>query len=285
MSIGVIWNRNSRRGRHLNVGALFPNAEIADTREPGDGERLAADMARRHDTVVAVGGDGTIHAVVNGLSGADVALGILPCGTGNVLAAELGIPVNEPRRAAEIATGAHERRVDLGEAGGRRFVASAGYGLDAKVVPVADGLKPVFGRASYIIVALGMQFTTAPWQVQVSVDGEPAYDGPMVLTAVATATRYGGFMTLSHQADIADGLMELAILTPGRWLPCGTFGVAIRSMLSAAESCRRVRVFRGSEFSFSFANVPPAQIDGELWPGAGFAMRTLPRALRVKAPD
>ena len=108
-------------------------------------------MREGFERIVAAGGDGTINEVVNGIAGSDAALGLLPMGTMNVFATELGLPSYDLNRCWEIIKAEHTRLIDLPSANGKHFVQLAGVGLDAQVVKETSlALKRNFGPLSYL---------------------------------------------------------------------------------------------------------------------------------------
>jgi len=151
----VIFNptAGSRRRRRLAraLVVLGPLAEFAETSGPGDARRIAAVAAAEgHGCVVAAGGDGTIAEVAAGLMGSRTALGILPFGTANVLALELGLP-RDPEGAARVIQAGREALIYPGITGERLFVQMLGAGFDAAVVQhLPPGLKRRIGKAAYV---------------------------------------------------------------------------------------------------------------------------------------
>lgn len=145
--------RRWRLARAMRV--LGEGVAVAETAGPGDARRLAAEAARAgHDCVVAAGGDGTIAEVAEGLAGTGAALGILPFGTANVLALELGLPLR-PEPAARVVAAGREAAIRPGIARGaegeRVFVQMLGAGLDAAVVhALPPGLKRALGKGAYV---------------------------------------------------------------------------------------------------------------------------------------
>jgi diacylglycerol kinase family enzyme len=125
----VILNPAARSERARNVWdriESLPRAQVRPTQAPGDAERYAREAAETGvRIVVAAGGDGTINGVVNGLAGSDTALGILPVGTMNVFAAEMGLP-NDLEEAWEIIEAGYTRSIDLAQANEHFFVQLAG---------------------------------------------------------------------------------------------------------------------------------------------------------------
>jgi len=159
----IVFNPAAGAGRRRRLGralaALLARGlrpDLAETRGPGHAEALAREAAGRGvPVVVAAGGDGTIAEVAAGLAGSGAALGVLPLGTANVLAWELGLP-RQPERAAEIVAGGrasllHPGIARFADGRTRLFVQMLGAGFDAEVVARLDlGLKRRIGRAAYV---------------------------------------------------------------------------------------------------------------------------------------
>ncbi len=113
--------------RLLDLVSNMPHIHAEITTGPCDALDMAREAVERHyDRIIAAGGDGTINQIINGISGAEIELGIIPLGTGNVLAHDLGIPANSIDQALGIIEAGNTRSVDVACAGGRRFVLMAG---------------------------------------------------------------------------------------------------------------------------------------------------------------
>ena len=130
----VILNPAARSDRaqrwRARVEEITRGSALCATSRTGEAEALARNAAAEgFQTIVAAGGDGTIHEVVNGLAGTDAALGLLPLGTMNVFATELGLPANDLGRCWQIIQQQHSRLIDLPSANGKHFVQLAGWGL------------------------------------------------------------------------------------------------------------------------------------------------------------
>lgn len=194
-----------------------PEAEIRLSSMPSDGERLAREAVLEGFTsIVAAGGDGTINEVVNGIMQADISgvrFGVLPVGTMNVFAVELGIPLNSPEAAWEVIRSGHVRRVDLPlcttPSGERSFVQLAGAGLDAEVVRrTTRESKRAFGPLSYLI-SLAQVAGRRPPKIRIRPTGGPERSGSFVL--LGNGRFYGGPFRFFRDGSPTDGLLDVLV--------------------------------------------------------------------------
>lgn len=200
---------------------------VRDTTGRGDAERIARDVATTGDAaamdaVVAAGGDGTINEVVNGLlarpavggnegSGRGVPpLGVLPLGTANVLAWELGLP-GDPAGLAAVLGSAPARRAHLGLANGRAFVMMAGVGLDARVVEQVDPvLKRLAGKGAYAVETMRQILFHRPPCYRVAVGGR---EWPVGAVIVAKGRLYGGRFVCAPRASLAEPGLQVCLFS------------------------------------------------------------------------
>lgn len=189
------------------------SVETRETARPGHAETLAkqagqAVNAGRPDIFVAAGGDGTVHEVANGLVGADLPLAVIPMGTANVLAHEIGLPRSPEAIAATIAHG-EPTTIHLGRIGERRFVMMASIGFDAESVRrVRLGLKSVIGRGAYGVAALE-EFVLGQHPVlDVTVDEETHKAGWVV---AGNGHYYAGGFSLTPDARLTDPSLEICL--------------------------------------------------------------------------
>ncbi len=275
MRILVIFNpaargEKSQRLRQFLESKRSDRVTLAPTQQPGDATRLAA-AAGQHEVVVAAGGDGTINEAVNGLNGA--ALGVLPLGTVNVFAQELGIPRDLEAAWAAIEAG-HTRAVDLAcaEAGGRRryFCQLAGVGFDARAVRAASWkLKKQIGPLSYVWA--GLKTMRAPGVVEFhGIEG--------VALLIGNGRFYGGRYRLFPEAKLDDGLLDACFFERVSLL---RYGPAI--LLGRHTKMAGVHYFQAKEFSCD--SVAPFQLDGEDAGDGPVKFSVKPRALRVIVPQ
>lgn len=177
------------------------------------GPGQARELARRaveagHRTMVAAGGDGTVNEVLNGIDPAVCTMGILPVGTMNVLASELGIPPGLEEAVALVRSG-HSRRLDFGTANGRRFLQLAGAGFDAETVRSTDpATKRMLGPWSYVLTAARLAVAPAPL-LRVLPEGHREMRAAMVL--VGNGRHYGGPFPFFPLASMSDGLLDVRI--------------------------------------------------------------------------
>lgn len=211
----------ARRRRRLERAlALLPAAAVAETARPGHAEEIARDAARAGARIiVAAGGDGTVGEVAAGIAGTEAALGLLPMGTANVLAHELGIPLRPEGAAWVLATG-RTRCIWPGIAryaggGTRVFVQMLGAGFDAAVVAGLDlRLKRVMGRAAYVAQAMMHLGRYGFPPVEVIVDGA----APLAVAAVVVTKGrfYAGRHLLAPGATPLAPGFRVALMTGGR---------------------------------------------------------------------
>jgi diacylglycerol kinase (ATP) len=190
--------------------------ELVATTGPGDATRIAADASRQGiSDVIVAGGDGTINEALQGLVGTPARLGILPRGTANVLAGELGLPLNCQRAAGVIADG-KARRVHVGcavdETSGskRYFLLMAGIGLDATVVRrVNPGLKKRFGKGAFWFSGLSYLADWKPKPFEIVVGGKTFTS---TFATIGKAASYGGDLTVTPRAQIDQPDFEICII-------------------------------------------------------------------------
>jgi len=199
--------------------ASRPEARLEITSEPGDAERWAATSHGAHDRVVAVGGDGTIQEVVNGLlsAGDPATLGIVPVGSGNDLARSLGLPP-DPAEAWTAAIGHHDVPIDVARAHARdgrtRWFASAGgIGFDAQVAAAMAARRGwQRGRAGYLLTTLAELRRFRNQRVRLILDDGEVIDQLVLLVAVTNGEYYGGGMRIAPGASVSDGLLDLCVV-------------------------------------------------------------------------
>ena len=215
---------NPRAGRSKPRSPLYDAAasfcacgyliSIRQTAGPGDAERIAAQEGGNYDTVVAVGGDGTLNEVISGLQQLPhpPVVGYLPQGSTNDFAASLQIP-SDPAKAAEAVVRGHVRQLDIGCFGARIFVYVASFGAFTRTSYAASQeVKNALGHFGYLLEGIRDLDTLRPYSVRISADGEKL-DGQYLFGAVANSTSIAGMMKLdSTRVVLDDGRFELLLI-------------------------------------------------------------------------
>ncbi len=266
------------------VGQQAPHVVATTAASPGT-EQARAAVAAGADLVLAWGGDGTVNAVAAGLAGSGVALGILPAGTGNLLARNLGIPLRM-RDAAAVALTGRDRTIDLIDIGlgGRVTTCSvmAGIGLDAVLIDAPEDLKNVIGPTAYVvngIRAVGHRTT----RFGIAIDGGAPhwYSAKSVLVANVGGLVAG--LDLAPEAEVADGLLHVVVLPLGTPLDLLRTGTDLA--LRRTRHDRSRRHFAGRSAVIVSRETQPRQVDGDVVEeGRRIEARVRPASLVVRVP-
>ncbi len=215
--IAIIANPNAHRfdSEQLKALLLFfrangVEAEVFFTQKAGDGEIIAGKLANRYSIIAAYGGDGIINEVINADLG-ESALGILPAGTTNVLAIDLGIGT-DPIKAAKILIGNRRKKAYPGIINGRRFMLMAGIGFDgASVAMVRSNLKKRFGKLAYVAAGIEAYLRSTQRKLTVRI-GDEEFKALWVI--VSKIKRYAGPFVISRDVDIDRPLFDVCIFNP-----------------------------------------------------------------------
>ena len=263
-----------------DVTRLADSVVVRMTRSAADARRLAVQAVNEgFETVVAAGGDGTINDIVNGLAGSNVTLGLLPLGTMNVFASELGIPANNLRKSWEIIRAGHVRRIDLGRANDRYFVQLAGVGLDAQVVQETTWkLKKSIGPLSYLVNAAQIASRKPP-KLVVEWDGR-SDSGSFVL--VGNGRFYGGPFTIFKDARIDDGLLDVLIFKNLGYLDIVRYLQGI--LFGTHTQMPDVEYFQTPSVTVRSDEEVPVEVDGEVIGSVPVRFRLSSKKLSVLAP-
>lgn len=187
--------------------------EVCLTKAAGDAGLLARQaVAQKADLVVAIGGDGTINEIIQELAGTETALGVLPYGTVNVWAREMGIPLDDAG-ARHVLVHGRTRRIDLGCADGRYFLLMAGVGIDGEVIHTVQktGIKKYLGVLGYLLVSAWMAFSYPGFQVYLYMNGRMVRTRALQII-VGNTQLYGGAVKFTWQAKCDDGLLDVCVV-------------------------------------------------------------------------
>lgn len=290
----VILNPASKRGRRLR-GWLKRTlkggrGELVLTTAPRDAERIAAEAARAGRSVVAVGGDGTIAEVANGIltTGMRVPLGIVPAGNGNDYAYySLGLP-RDVKAALELALSGMPQAMDVGQVNDRYFVNTLGVGIDANIAAAALALKRVpflRGQALYYAASLReiiFHYDRCP-SLTVAHDGEAHERAHYAMATIALGPTAGGGFKINPGADPRDGRFDLCLITK----PSQLRALRLLPMVEKGEHTAEREVTRLQAQTVTLAADGPvyAHLDGEVITAPHFEARILPGALLVRQPQ
>jgi diacylglycerol kinase (ATP) len=296
--VAVIINPISGTGRRVDaarqraeqavevLSARGVRPEVFVTERRGHARELAvAARARGAKVVFAWGGDGTVNEVASALAFTGTALGIIPAGSGNGLATELGIP-REPAGAVAAAFSGHERLIDAGELDGRLFFNVAGYGLDARVAhrfSADDGARRGFGQ--YLRLAARELAAYAPETCCVSTDGIAIEVRTRVLlVAIANGRQYGNGAMVAPHARLDDGRLDVVVIRHRpAWVALAQVPFLFAGQLARVPG---VRMTTAIEVEVLAEGAMCYHIDGETSVAEGSLRgRVRPRALLVRCPE
>ncbi|HEX2722387.1 MAG TPA: diacylglycerol kinase family protein [Gemmatimonadaceae bacterium] len=285
----VIVNPASRRGRRVAAEAerAFAEAgvetEVTLTEAPGHGAQLAARLASSYDAVFTVGGDGTAMEVVGALAHIGPPVGILPGGTGNVIARTLGTPVNIGK-AVNVLLNGDEARIDLGLLStGQRFAIGMGVGLDATMIANAPGaLKRRIGFFAYVIGALKAFVKLETFTVRLTVDGVTREMRASAVLVANFGAVMNNLLTFGDGIQRDDGVLNACVYSPRNAVD------AIRILWGMARKKFKpdpcVFYLAGSSFQIETVPARLGQADGELIGDSPFSITVEPLAARVLVP-
>jgi len=283
----LLVNPQSRRGDAPLDGVIdaLHRAGIAVLRESMETpEEVSPDIIRRAgevDRVIVCGGDGSVNAAARGILGTGLPLGIIPLGTGNDLARTLGLPLDPVAAAGVIAAGA-TRRIDVGEVNGHPFFNVASLGISTALAEeLTRDVKRRWGRLGYAIAAFTALLKARPFRARIVSDGESVTVHTMQV-AVGNGRHYGGGMTVSEDAAIDDGELDLYSLEfPSVW----SMALMLPAFRTGAHGrWREVRTVRCATFEIRTRRPRKVNADGEVVTQTPARFRVLPAAVRVFAP-
>lgn len=257
--------------------------EVRVSEAPGDIERLAREaVASGIRRLVVVGGDGSINEALQAVVGTDVELGIVPAGTSNILANEIGVP-EDFREAARLAFTGRALAMDVGKANERFFALMLGIGYDVSTIEVMwPQLKRLMGQVAYTVAGFQSFVRHRAVRTRVEVDGRRVRR--LVYFLVVANTRLYGMAntTVAEHADIRDGLFDVVIIRARAWYH--VISSMARIFFRIKSPFEKVETIRGREVTIRSSRKVKYQLDGD--PAGTLPVRVtmLPKALRIIAP-
>lgn len=224
-------------------------------RAPAAVERVLEEGA---ELVLAWGGDGMVRRCVNALGDTQVPLAIVPAGTSNLFATNLGIE-RDIGAAVRVALLGERRRLDVGRFEGERFAVMAGAGFDAAMIKGADELKDKLGRGAYVLG--GATKLNAPgFEAKIKIDGTRWYKGPASCILVGNLGELFGGIEVFADAKPDDGVLDVGVLTAEG--PVQLVRAAARTAVGNAEKSPFVRITQGRKVRVKLDRKVPYELDG-----------------------
>ena len=285
----LITNPASRRGaRELGraMAAFAGRGVQVDTvltERGGHAAMIAGELGAHYDAVFTLGGDGTAMEVLHVSALLERPVGVLPGGTGNLLARALGTPLNT-RRAVHALLDGDERVIDLGVlADGRTFSFAAGVGIDVTMLERASPrLKRRFGVLAYVAAGARAALSAPPFRLDATVDGQHHTFHATAALVANFGTVLGGLLQLGPAIVPDDGMLDLCVFAPR------TMGDVVklgwRMLRHDFREAPHMSFLRGRNIRLETTPVRMAQADGELIGPTPLDCHVLPNAARLLAP-
>lgn len=261
----------------------FIDLSVHLTTAPGDATVAARQAAQDgFELVIAAGGDGSLNEVANGLVGSEVELGLVPVGTENVLARELGIPLNVTNACKHLLDKV-PRKIDVGKADDRHFVCFAGIGFDAHVAHNLDPLrKASLGAVAYFLTSFEKigPYRKSPRNATLKIDGQEI-TSTFWMMLVGNIQNYGGGLKPAPKALMDDGLLDLCVY------PVTGYPATVRQMVSTRGG-RHLELpgmlyYQAKRIEIATDPVEQIQLDGDPWTGTTpITIEAVPRSLNVR---
>ncbi len=268
---------NPSAGKHKNlkilekdIKKLFPESEIIYTKYAGHAKELALEAAqKKYETVISVGGDGTINEVTQGLANSETALGIIPCGSGNGFARMIKIPLKDTEKCLEIIKQGRTKKIDIGQANNEYFLNVAGIGFDALVAQKFAKSKRR-GKLPYFKIGIKEYFSYRPGKYTLTFDNGSKTELTPLCLAFANGTQYGSNFYIAPKAKLDDGFLDMVILPPANifkmmiGFPNFFKDGIIPIQLTSTDKIKEVLVTLNGSFAYHIDGEPRECKDGKL---------------------
>jgi YegS/Rv2252/BmrU family lipid kinase len=288
MPLTLLVNPSSAGGKTLK---LLPRIEAAldahravfrveRTRSLEHGVDLALRAVELGEVPIVISGDGLIGAIGGAMAGSETPLGLIPGGRGNDLCRALGIP-NDPEEAVKVVLTGHSRRIDVGEANGKRFLGIVSVGFDSECNRVANETHFIRGNLVYAYSMVRTLIGWRPARFTIVTGGErKRLTGYFV--DVANNSVYGGGMYIAPNAEIDDGQFDVVAITEVGKL---RFLRGLREVLKGTHIGKEeVTTFRASRLELDASRPFPVYADGDHLTDLPVSLKVLPRCLSILVP-
>lgn len=222
-------------------------------------KRVREALAAGAELIFVWGGDGMVQRCIDTVVGSEATIAIVPAGTANLFASNLGIP-RDIRGAVALGVNGPRRKLDVGRINGEHFAVMAGAGLDALMIRDADGaLKNRLGRAAYVFTG-AKNIRASRIKTRVRIDGDKWFDDEASCVLVANVGKIMGDIAAFPDAQPDDGQLEIGVVTAkGLWQWSRTL---VRTVAGSAQASPFVETARGRKFDVRFSRSIPYELDG-----------------------
>jgi YegS/Rv2252/BmrU family lipid kinase len=254
--------------------------EVPKSRKaPAEVRRVVADGA---ELVFVWGGDGIVQRCIDALAGSDAALAVIPAGTSNLLATNLGIPM-DIEEAVAVGLDGERRRLDVGRFNGERFAVMAGTGIDAALSRDADGaLKEHLGRVAYVWAGL-KNLRASPFGAEIKVDGVGWFKGEATSILIGNVGGLFGGIEVFGDAQPDDGLLEVGVVTAEGFTEWAR--TAARTVVATADASPFVQATKARKVKVSLDRKVLYELDGgERTKEKSFKVKVEPAAVSICVP-
>jgi YegS/Rv2252/BmrU family lipid kinase len=288
MPLTLLVNPASAHGRTLK---LLPAIEqeldqrripfrVERTQGLEDGAERALRAVEANEVPVVISGDGLAGAIGGAMAGSETPLGIVPGGRGNDLARVLGIP-NDPVEAVAVLAAGESRRIDVGEANGKRFLGIVSVGFDSECNRLANEVTIIRSNLVYVYSLFRTLLSWTPARFTLRVGDETTRASGYSIS-VANNSTFGGGMRIAPDAELDDGLFD--VVTVGEVGKLRFVGNLRKVFKGTHIDEDQVHVFRSSRLEITASRAFPVYADGEHLTDLPVSIRVLPRALSVLVP-
>ncbi len=288
MPFTLLVNPASAHGRTLKLLPVIEQElderripfRVERTRGLEDGIERALQAVESDEVPVVISGDGLVGAVGGAMAGSETPLGIIPGGRGNDLARVLGIP-DDPLAAVAVLAAGESRRIDVGEANGKRFLGIVSVGFDSECNRLANEVTIIRSNLVYVYSLFRTLLTWKPARFTIRSESERIRTSGYSIS-VANNSTFGGGMRIAPEAELDDGLLD--VITVGE-VGKLRFVANLRKVFNGTHiDDEQVQMFRASRVEITASRPFPVYADGEHLTDLPVSVRILPRALSVLAP-
>ncbi len=254
--------------------------EFHFTQEPMHATELVKELADDFDVIVAVGGDGTINEIINGLPELNKPFGLIPIGTGNDFARSCCIPLDDPESAIDILIEHNDQKIDVGLVNERRFVNVLGLGFEGRANEVGRKLSFIKGSIKYLLAIAWVLIFYKRIPIKLEAEGI-SIDEDIYLISIGNGWNVGGGLQLTPKAKLEDGFFDLCIVRNiSRWTVIKNFSRLLNGTIDVLDE---IEIFRVKSLKVTGNKPIPMHLDGEKLGGdrTSLDVSIIPKSQRV----